>query len=506
MRRSELTCSACGDCPKPSSTQFPGITGRKQEAFPGADWTCWPLLILPMHWHGRSPRRVTMSMAWPPGIGIIWRLWAWRTGLTSGGSWRAESPSRKDSRMPNPSTPSKRILFVDDEPCLLQGLQRMLHSQRRQWDLSFAKSGAEALALIETASFDVVVTDMRMPGMDGAALLERVRELRPGIIRIVLSGFFDMEAAVRAVPVAHQFLAKPCDPEKLRAAIDRACGCNDMLPDENTRRIVGAIGKLPALPRTCAALMRALEEPEVSLEEVGRIIEQDVGITAKVLQLVNSAFFGLLREITTVRMAVNYLGLETLKHLVLTAEIFRTFHPERNIPGFSLEEFQEHSRLAGQIAARLPASKAVSSSAVIAAVLHDAGKLVLASRLPQEFALMLRVSAKDRRPLHTVEPQIIGTGHAEIGGYLLGLWALPPPIVDAVCRHHRPEAGEGGLDVLAITHLADALAYEAAAISGNDHPGCSLFDEEYVSRLGVADQLPEWRELAAQLAKAPANL
>ena len=398
----------------------------------------------------------------------------------------------------------KRILFVDDEPRLLEGLQRMLHAQRTQWEMAFANSGAEALALLAASPFDVVVTDMRMPVMDGAQLLGRVREKYPNVIRIVLSGYFETEAALRAVPVAHQFLAKPCEPEKLRQAIERTCDLIAILPDEAVRRVVGAIGQLPSLPRTCASLMAALQKPDVPLEEIGRIIEQDVGITAKVLQLVNSAFFGLVREIPTVRMAVSYLGLETLKHLVLSAEIFRTFHPKRTIPGFSLEDLQDHSRLAARIAGRLPAPKDVLSAAVVAAVLHDTGKLVLATRMPQQFEQALRVSLKDGRPVYVVEHELMGTGHAEIGAYLLGLWGLPSSVVNAVCRHHQPpipETAGAGLDVLSITHIADALANDGArGKPGDAPPGYSLLNLEYLTRLGIADQLAGWRRMAEETA------
>ena len=146
----------------------------------------------------------------------------------------------------------KSILFVDDEPMILAGLQRLLRSQRNVWDMSFAASGAEALAVLETKPFDAVVTDMRMPAMDGARLLELVKERYPGTIRIVLSGYFESEAALRAVPVAHQYLAKPCDPKKLHEAIERSCGFASLLPDAALRRVVGTIGELPTLPRTSA--------------------------------------------------------------------------------------------------------------------------------------------------------------------------------------------------------------------------------------------------------------
>jgi len=396
----------------------------------------------------------------------------------------------------------KRILFVDDEPKVLEALQRMLRPKRRQWEMAFAGSGEEALAILGASPFDVIVTDMRMPAMDGGKLLQHVQERFPSVIRVVLSGHVEMEAALRAAPVAHQFLSKPCDPEKLLEAIERSCQCTSMVGDEAVRRVVGAIGKLPSLPSICAALLAALENPDTPLKEVGNIIEQDVGMSAKILQLVNSSFFGLLREVRSVTGALGYLGLDIVKQLVLSAHIFRTFQPSHAIAGFSLEAFQAHSRLAAGIAARLPAPSDVIPSAVVTSLLHDTGKLVLAARLPEQFELALRVSREECRPLYAVEEALIGAGHAEIGAYLLGLWRLPKPIVDAVFRHHQPTVQEStrGLDILACTHIADALAVELAQGRPKDGPvAYSLLDNSYLAALGVADQIPAWRALAGQV-------
>ena len=397
----------------------------------------------------------------------------------------------------------KSILFVDDEPMILAGLQRLLRAHRSEWDMSFAGSGAEALALLETKPFDAVVTDMRMPAMDGARLLALVQERFPGTIRIVLSGYFESDTALRAVPVAHQYLAKPCDPRKLREAIERSCGFATLLPDAALRRVVGAIGTLPALPRTSLLLATALEKPDVPLGEIGRIVELDVAITAKLLQLVNSAFFCLPYHVTSVRGAVAYLGLDTLKQLVLSIELFSTVRPRRHIAGFSLAEFEEHSHLTARIAARLPASEAVVAAGVVASVLHDAGKLVMAAHLPNEFERALEASRSGQRPLHVVEMEQMGTTHAEIGAYLLGLWGLSGAVVDAVSRHHRPEVAEGGeagLDVLGITHLADGLAWEAVnEKAGEAAPVAELLNHDYLAQLGVTAELPGWRAMAQQV-------
>ncbi len=400
----------------------------------------------------------------------------------------------------------KRILFVDDEPKVLDGLQRMLRPQRKEWEMVFAGSAKQALDLLEAAPFDVLVTDVRMPEMDGVALLEEVQRKFPSVIRIVLSGYFEREAALEAAGVAHQYLTKPCDPETLCGTVARLCRSAAILGDDGARRVVSAIGSLPSLPATCAALLQALQQPDVRIEEVAGIIEQDVAMTAKVLQLVNSRLFGMVCEMASVERAVGYLGLETLKQLVVSAEIIRTFEPEKPVEGFTLEEFQDHCRLAARIAAELPAASDILPGAIIAALLHDVGKLVLAARLPQQFAQALEGARVHGWPLYAAEEESIGANHAEIGGYLLSLWGLPQAIVDAVRWHHQPSAAggsPGGLDVLALTHIANALAREVrGSTAGKKTPCAGAWNFDYLIALGVADQVPAWRAMATRLAAA----
>jgi hypothetical protein len=187
---------------------------------------------------------------------------------------------------------------------------------------------------MEASPFDVIVSDMRMPGMDGAALLSLVREKYPQVVRIILSSQAELSTALRVVPVAHQFLSKPCDAQMLRVAIERACHLKALLHDDSIRSMVGGLGELPSLPRTYHALTLALADPNTSIQKVAAIVEFDVGIAAKILQLVNSAFFGIARSITNIQGAVGYLGVSTLRSLVLSVEVFRVFAPKGPIQGF----------------------------------------------------------------------------------------------------------------------------------------------------------------------------
>jgi len=395
----------------------------------------------------------------------------------------------------------RRVLFVDDEPRILEGLRRMLRVQRQEWEMAFAPSGEAALALMEASPFDVIVSDMRMPEMDGATLLTKVRDRFPQVVRIVLSGHTELSTALRVVPVAHQFLAKPCDAGTLRVAIERACHLKALLSDDSIRRTAGALRDLPSLPRTYNALTQALGEPDTSLQKLARIVEQDVGISAKILQLVNSAFFGIAHSITNVEHAVIYLGINTIRSLVLSLEIFRVFEPETSLVGFCLEELHTHARLVSHIAARLPVPKHLAEITMAAGMLHDVGKLVLAWKLPERFQKLLAQAAEERCPLYKVEEREYGFSHAEIGGYLLGLWGLPYILVEAVALHHSPSrVPHEYFDAVSAVHVANHLAHE---LESSSLEAAGQIDTEpnraELTALGVGEEFDAWRAMAAEI-------
>ena len=397
----------------------------------------------------------------------------------------------------------KKVLFVDDEPKILGGLERMLRGQRREWEMTFVDSAQAALDALAAAPFDVIVSDMRMPGMDGARLLARVQEQYPRTVRIVLSGHTETEAALRAARVAQQFLSKPCESTVIREVVNRACDLQALLGNAFLRRTLGRIDTLPALPRVYDELITALADPEVSVDCVASIVEQDVGISVKILQLVNSSFFGLRKQIADVRMATTYLGLTMIRDLTLSIEVFRAFEASDGLPEFSLEREQVHATLTARIARRLLSDKVMSAQAFTAAMLHDIGKLILATKLPETYQPMLAASASGGRALYAIEEESNGISHAEIGAYLLGIWGMPYPIVEAVANHHHPARVEQQrFDVLGAVHVANALAHELTG-SAVDSSQESELDLCYLNSVGELDALPRWREVAAAEAEEP---
>jgi len=399
----------------------------------------------------------------------------------------------------------KSILFVDDEVQILEGLRRMLRPKRDIWEMSFAQGGQDALALLAASSFDVIITDMRMPGIDGATLLGIVCEKYPDALRIILSGYTELESTLRAVPVAHQFLLKPCDPDALCMAIERGLRLLEVLNSKMLSSLVGSLRELPSAPRTYTDLRAALSMPDPSINEIVKIVQRDVAITAKILQLVNSAFFGVSRGVTDIKTAVTYLGISTVQNLVLSAAVFRSFSPKKPIPGFSIDEFEQHSYLTAAIAAKINTNANLNGSILITGLLHDIGNLIMADRAPEHLARAIQESMEEKVPVFQVEERLTGLSHAEVGAYLLSLWGLPFSITEAVAHHHHPDCVPRGKDDMAtIIYLADVLANEySPELPNGTKKVCTSVDEGLLAPLGGAEMLPEWRKIAEALASVP---
>lgn len=346
---------------------------------------------------------------------------------------------------PTPPIRPQQILFVDDEPRVLRGLFRLLRDDR--WDLHTADSGDAALELLAHAPFDVIVSDYRMPGMDGITLLERVRDDHPETVRIVLTGDIDPVPALRSTAVAHQCLTKPCQPELIVAALERAQRLRVMLAQPELRQLIGRLGSLPSSPSLWSELQRRLSDPDSSAADIAAVISADVAMTTKILQLVNSSFMGLSRTVTSVAEAVAYLGVEMVRNLVVSVEIFRAFPTSDALRHFSIEALSRHGQACSQLAFGQVRHHEVRDHAAAAALLQDVGQLIHASCEPGAFGAILQRSVDEHRSLHEVEQEVLGFTHADIGAYLLTLWGLPPSVVDAVARHHHPLSAGARVDL-----------------------------------------------------------
>ncbi|MGP0019648.1 MAG: HDOD domain-containing protein [Candidatus Sulfotelmatobacter sp.] len=388
---------------------------------------------------------------------------------------------------------AKRILFVDDEPMVLTGLKRSLRPMRAEWEMVFAAGGEEALAAIDRQTFDIIVTDMQMPGMDGAQLLEEVQRRSPQTLRMVLSGQSDRETILRSVNPAHQFISKPCEGEELKSRLTRAFALKDLLQNPDLRELVTKLDYLPSLPHAYLQLNEELRRPEPSLRRIDELIGADMAMTAKILKLVNSAFFCLSCEISSASHAVQLLGLDTVRTLVLTAHVFERFQ-SRLLTADDVHQISDHSLAVSNIARKIAifehADQHIQDESFTAGLLHDAGKLILASTLEEQYGKVLEHSEKADVGLYAAECELLGCSHAQVAAYLFGLWGLPGTIVEAVAWHHNPA---GSLSVkfspLAAVHVASAYHDKK---NSSRLRGRTPVDAAFLAGIGCAEREKAW--------------
>lgn len=391
----------------------------------------------------------------------------------------------------------KAILFVDDDPWMLESVERMLHSKRNVWEIRFAKDGPSALESLAENVPDLIVSDMRMPGMSGAQLLDEVRKRHPRVTRMILTGQSDLTWAMQSVPLAHQFLAKPCRREDLLASFQQAFALEDLLHDPGLRKVLHEIDTLPSLPTLYLQLQGELASNECSIERIAEIVSRDIGMTAKIMQLVNSAFFGLPQRLTSPQQAVLFLGLKTLESLVVSIHIFSQFQHGAAFGGFA-EALWDHSlavsRLARGIALEESRNRDLADEAALAGMLADCGKLILADRFPKDYMQVLSRCREGDLPPWKVEEEILGTSHGLVGGYLMSLWGLPKPVIEALAFSHHPLAScQRAFSSLTAVHAADALL--APEAGGSEEEGVPGLDSAYLESLGLSHRLPDWRAL-----------
>jgi HD-like signal output (HDOD) protein len=385
---------------------------------------------------------------------------------------------------PNAAT-RQRVLFVDDEEAILDGLRAVLRPQRREWDMVFALGGPAGLQQIEGSKFDVVVTDMRMPILDGSALLGRVKELQPHAVRVVLSGQTDAQTALKSVFTAHQFLAKPCDVEKLRNVVKRCCELNQLLAADELKSLCADVSVLPAAPTTYLAISKVLNNPNSSTTDVARIVEREPTLCAKVLQVVNSAFFGLPRAVSSVSQAATFLGTLALRDLALAMETMAGLQKgKRALPAESYRAFQVNALAVGLLGRRwFQGERRKADDAFVAGMLRDMGHLILATR-PGSSA--------------TESDQ-----HAALSAYLLGLWGIPHSVLEAVAFHEHPERVEHeALEVVDVVNLADAVV---SRLSPSPFQSAASCDFARLERLGVTPAAVSQLENMAREVLAQAN-
>jgi HD-like signal output (HDOD) protein/CheY-like chemotaxis protein len=389
----------------------------------------------------------------------------------------------------------RRLLFVDDESLVLQGLRRTLRQMRDEWDMTFVEGGEQALEALAREPYDAIISDMKMPRIDGAQLLEQVLQRYPEVVRIVLSGQASGEAILRSIGPTHQYLSKPCDPHELQLRLTQAFAMRDLLRNPAVRAVVSGLKSIPSLPGLYHQILAELRSDDVSLERIAKIVSTDAGMTAKILQLANSAFMGVRYSVSNPTQAVSLIGTEMVRALVLSVHVFSQFEDARGVASY-WKSLWEHSMSVACLAKRIAVSekcpKQLVDDSFTAGVLHEIGKLVLLAQMPNEYAAILAVVAERPGTLSAEERARFGCTHADLGAYLISIWGLPHSLIHAVAYHDCPsQTVEGQFSLLTSVHAADAI------VSANAAPICRdvELDAKYLQTVGLSGRESTWSDL-----------
>jgi HD-like signal output (HDOD) protein/ActR/RegA family two-component response regulator len=375
------------------------------------------------------------------------------------------------------------VLFVDDERAACEMFQEFSHGLQDHYEVITATSGEEAAKLLHSRKFDAVVTDLTMPNMDGLRFLGHVVQHQPDCARIIISGYADRLKVARCLFVGHRYFSKPCNPIALAELLIRLASFREIISNHKVRRIIGGIGALPGPPETFLKIEKVLQSPVASMQDVGEVVEQDVAVAAKLLQIVNSAQFGIRHKVVSITEAVQLVGIEAVRGLVLGLQAFASY---REQPGKKPPpaELWDHSLRTALIARRICRAQGFSlptaDRAFLAGLLHDVGRIVIDANAPEERVEVNQFAEQFGLSIAEAEKRHFGATHAEVGGYLLALWGIDDEVVRIV-QHQEDLLKFDGADKRAIAAL------HVAHFAEMDNPQAYPLDVNALTELGYPE-------------------
>jgi HD-like signal output (HDOD) protein len=399
------------------------------------------------------------------------------------------------------------VLLLEENAGTLAQLKAEFSPLTAFWDIDYADSAIGGVKMIlDGPHYEVVVIDIAMNSEDPVKILSAIAERFPHTIRFALTDQADDQRITRTANLAHQFIYSPCEYHTLRIQVTRAIALREKLRGCPLRQKLHEINALPALPTLYREVMKEIHSADPSIAKVAAIIAKDVAMSAKLLQVVNSAGVGLRNEVTNVTQAASLLGIQRISAMILMVEMFDLVATSNLPPGISLDALWDHSLKVGEFAKKIAQCQTNDARSIEAAftsgLLHDLGMLLVASNFPKELSKALAFARTKKTTLLNAELEIMGATHAEVGGYLLELWGLPDALVEAITFHDFPshlpereyETNTANLEFapLIAVHVANYFCEE----SQKAHYGCPEceLDRTFLEGQGLLDQLEFWWE------------
>lgn len=392
---------------------------------------------------------------------------------------------------------SNTIMFVDDEKQLLRALDRLFVDSR--YETVLMDSGEEALAFMEHTPVNLVVSDIRMPGINGFDFLRQVKEKYPATMRVALSGYTDSRAIYKALEenVAKMYMFKPWDNRELLSTIEKMFQLEEVFTDKKIMDLINNLDDLPTIPALYSKIKTMIQEDE-DVEKIATLIEADQASSAKILRIANSAFYG--AKTGSISQAIMYIGLANIKSILLSNAVFNVKGPMKD----RVQHLWRNAALTNKMTNHLffkITGKKIPNVFASAGLLHNVGMVVLISKFCNVWDEIVKSGIVSNMECSEIGKRILGVSHEELGGYLLNWWELPLPIVESALYHQNPlNERIINREIVSIVHIASYNAWKhmgEAPESNPDYEACCDFLETTPAE--IDGYLEEIEDLDARL-------
>jgi HD-like signal output (HDOD) protein len=394
----------------------------------------------------------------------------------------------------------RRIYIVDDNPQVLETALAVVGAVLPGSAVTGFGDPLKALEAIKSSPPDLIMSDQRMPGMQGSRLLEEARVAAPSTLRIMMSGHVSLDK-LTAISSAHQYVAKPFDALKLKSMLERTFAARDRVHDQQLQIVVTSLRSLPSLPQVHQVLLTELENNRGASAVIGQMVSEDAGLSAKVLQLANSPLFGRDYVVSSPAEAVLCLGTSMVAAVVLSQTLFKHYHSNSH-PEFRLEQVWSHCWKTAALAQCYCREKGMprqtQEEIFLAGLLHETGRLILMDNFPDQYQAACSAARQTGAPLGPCLRQSFQAAPCEIAAYLLDLWGMPSAAVTAVSLLDNPEKEK------AVSFTPSSALYVADQIASRETPPDPFPAEEwnvaYMRSIGCPEEMESWTRHDSRLA------
>jgi HD-like signal output (HDOD) protein len=386
------------------------------------------------------------------------------------------------------------IYIVDDQVAVLETAVLILRGNDDLWDVAGFSDPLEALAAVRAKAPDLILSDQLMPGMQGSQLLEEVRKIAPGAIRVIMSGYVSL-SKLTLITSAHQYIAKPFEIARLRELVQRSFSAQDRIVNKGLQSMATSLRSIPSLPQVHQSLLTEINDNRTAGSVIARMVAEDPGLTIKVLQLANSPLFGQGYLINNPTDAVMCLGTEMIAAIVLSQSLFRHYetlgHAELDLPRV-WSHCWETAYLAQHLCRQKRLPRRTAEEGFLAGLLHEAGRFILADNFPGQFAAACQGARQLRSPLAPRVLETFQTTAAQLTAYLMELWGMPAEVVTALSFQDYPQQEPGGaFSLTSALYVADHIASRKAP---PDDFALEEWNLTYLRTVGCQDDIPQWED------------